>query len=629
MFRSRFLFVAGVLLSSLKIYAQSDLTISIDLSRPGKPVNNYLTCACLEDVNHEVYGGIWSQMIFGESFQEPGAAVSGMWRSFERGNPVANASLETHDIFTGTQSQRISFTSGDGEFGIENRGLNRQGISVVAGKGYHGCLQLRGNAPTMAIVSLASGEGSRVYASAIIPIADRHWHRYEFSLTPDTSDPAARFEIKLNSPGSLVAGYVFLQPGEWGRFKGLPVRRDVVEALQDEGIAGMRYGGSMVNSPEYRWKKMIGPPDHRPPYLGHWYPQSSNGWGIIDFLNLCEAMKIPGVPVFNIDETPGDMADFIDYTRAPTDGRRITDGHAAPYAIRHLELGNEERIDENYYSKFEAIARAIWKKDPHMILTVGDFSYSDPIVDPNHLTGAASKITSMNAHRKILALAKQYDAEVWFDVHVFTDQLPASPTMIALPTYIDAIDTVADGAKHHVVVFELNADNPSQKRALANAQAILRMEKDGRVAFVSSANCLQVEGQNNNGWNQGLLFLNPHQVWLQPPGYVMQMLQRNYQPALVNCAITGNPNPLEAAATLSEDRKTLVLQVLNTGDKPIAAAIKCEGADASDGSIQTLTGDPSAFNTADHPDQVKPTSRTCSSKPIFPANSFSICRWQR
>ena len=31
----------------------------------------YLTGACLEDVNHEVYGGLYSQMIFGESFQEP------------------------------------------------------------------------------------------------------------------------------------------------------------------------------------------------------------------------------------------------------------------------------------------------------------------------------------------------------------------------------------------------------------------------------------------------------------------------------------------------------------------------------------------------------------------------------
>jgi hypothetical protein len=38
-------------------------------------VSRYLTGACIEDVNHEIYGGIYSQMIFGESFQEPPPAL--------------------------------------------------------------------------------------------------------------------------------------------------------------------------------------------------------------------------------------------------------------------------------------------------------------------------------------------------------------------------------------------------------------------------------------------------------------------------------------------------------------------------------------------------------------------------
>jgi alpha-L-arabinofuranosidase len=40
----------------------------------------------------------------------------------------------------------------------------------------------------------------------------------------------------------------------------------------------LRYGGSMVNNDGYKWKKMIGPRDRRPPYAGHWYRYSSNGW---------------------------------------------------------------------------------------------------------------------------------------------------------------------------------------------------------------------------------------------------------------------------------------------------------------------------------------------------------------
>src|SRR6266478_3251106 len=49
--------------------------IQINASHVTNSISPYLgTGACLEDVNHEVYGGIYSQMIFGESFQEPAAA---------------------------------------------------------------------------------------------------------------------------------------------------------------------------------------------------------------------------------------------------------------------------------------------------------------------------------------------------------------------------------------------------------------------------------------------------------------------------------------------------------------------------------------------------------------------------
>src|SRR3954470_2264090 len=51
--------------------ASADVVIHVDVAQAGKPVSRYLTGACIEDVNHEIYGGIYSQMIFGESFAEP------------------------------------------------------------------------------------------------------------------------------------------------------------------------------------------------------------------------------------------------------------------------------------------------------------------------------------------------------------------------------------------------------------------------------------------------------------------------------------------------------------------------------------------------------------------------------
>ncbi len=59
--------------------------IQINASRVINSVSPYLgTGACLEDVNHEVYGGIYSQMIFGESFQEPSFVLTSFQRLWRR-----------------------------------------------------------------------------------------------------------------------------------------------------------------------------------------------------------------------------------------------------------------------------------------------------------------------------------------------------------------------------------------------------------------------------------------------------------------------------------------------------------------------------------------------------------------
>src|SRR5437667_10402368 len=64
------IFAVLSLLPTMSSWAQNT-TIQIDASREIHPVSRFLTGSCIEDVNHEIYGGLYSQMIFGESFQEP------------------------------------------------------------------------------------------------------------------------------------------------------------------------------------------------------------------------------------------------------------------------------------------------------------------------------------------------------------------------------------------------------------------------------------------------------------------------------------------------------------------------------------------------------------------------------
>ena len=349
-------------------------------------VSRCLTGACIEDVNHEIYGGIYSQMIFGESFQEPAPSpplqmpqISRMWRAVRRGTARGRFAIVSQRPFAGAQSQQVSFDSGDGQWGLENQGLNRWGMRFVAGKPYEGYVWARAEKPVTLLAALESRDGSRCYAEAPLAVAGNDWRRLDFTLTPSTADRAGRFTLTLKRPGSIVLGHAFLQPGPWGRFQGLPVRRDVAEGLIDQGITVLRYGGSMVNKDGYKWKNMIGPRDRRPPYAGTWYRYSSNGWGIPDFMAFCEAAGFQYVPAFNMGETPQDMADFIEYAKGPAASpwgrRRAADGHPQPYRLPYIELGNEERVDEHYAARFEALARAIWAKDPKIILVVGDFAY--------------------------------------------------------------------------------------------------------------------------------------------------------------------------------------------------------------------------------------------------------------
>ena len=567
--------------------------------------------------------------------------VSGMWRALRRGSARGAWSLDRQAAFTGRQSQRLTFKGGEGEVGIENQSLNRWGMNFVKGKRYEGRVWLRAEQPARVFLALESADGSRVYAETHVQARSAEWQCIAFKLTPNAEDKDGRFAIKLKGPGSVGVGYVLLQHGVWGRFKGLPVRRDVSEALVAQGLTVLRYGGSMVNHAEYRWKKMIGPRDRRPPYPGTWYRYSSNGWGIFDFLNFCEAAGFLGIPAVNMDETPADMADFMEYVNGAAKSewgrRRAADGHPAPYGLKYIELGNEEAVNEDYWRKFKALAEAIWAKDAGVVLVVGDFAYDKVIEDPYNFSGAP-RIRTLAAHKKILDLEREHGREVWFDVHVGTEEPPAPNGMPGVRSFIEQLGRISPGAKYRVVVFEFNAGNHALKRALANACAINQLERMGdRVAIACSANCLQPYKQNDNDWNQGLLFLSPSQVWAQPPYYVTQMVSRHYLPLCVKTEATSAGNALDATATRSEDGKTLTLQVVNTGKTAMPARIMLDGFVPGKRAAHAtvLTGDWDAINTPEEPERIKPSEsewqyelKAGAVSRTFPGYSFTVLQFK-
>ena len=133
------------------------------------------------------------------------------------------------------------------------------------------------------------------------------------------------------------------------------------------------------------------------------------------------------------------------------------------------------------------------------------------------------------------------------------------------------------------------------------------------------------------------MFLNPSQVWLQPPGYVTQMLSHNYLPQVVKCNVTGVGDGLDAVATRSEDGKTLVLQVVNVKNKEEMAEINLEGFVPGNPVAQAieLCGASEAVNTAAQSDKIIPKQsqwqhgiKLGKTTRVFPPCSFTVLRFE-
>ena len=556
--------------------------------------------------------------------------ISGMWRSVETGTATGEFDTLQSAPFVGIQSQQIRFTGGEGSVGINNQGLNRWGLNFQAGKEYEGVLFARSESPCQLTLATESSDGSQILSETQVDVTSPVWQRIEFKLKPATSVTDGRFTLKLKAPGSVSIGYVFLQPGSWGRYKNLPVRRDIAEMLVEQGITMLRYGGSMINNDHYKWKNMIGPRAVRPPYAGHWYKYSSNGWGILDFMNFCEVARFEYVPTFSMIESPDDMADFVRYAKGSRDSewgqKRVADGRLEPYELKYLQLGNEERVDEVYAEKFNAMAEAIWAIDKSITLIVGEFRFDENITDPASISKAASGITTLDGHRKILEFAKQHNQEIWFDVHTWTGGPRPDSSFEAMFTYNNALEKLVEGAKLKVLTFEFNANSHDQRRALANAIAINAIERDGRFPMAASANGLQPDGQNDNGWNQGLLFLSPSKVWLQPPGYVTQMYSNHFAPRVVACTVTDLANELDCTAKLSEDGKKLVCQVVNLSSTAKATKIDIAGFKTTStvAEVKQMSASLDAVNTEADSLNVAPIASTWQHKLASGADEFTF-----
>merc|ERR1719245_2244681 len=156
--------------------------------------------------------------------------------------------------------------------------------------------------------------------------------------------------ISLESKGAVLLDMVFLRRRSSDACaERLGVAPQILSKLRELQPSLLRWGGTMTWSPNYRWKNFRGPRWARAPYDDVYNKATSAGWRLFEFMELAEELSAVPAVTFNNWETPGDMADLVEYAfgspRAFWGSQRVADGRTAPYPKIIVEVGNEELVN--------------------------------------------------------------------------------------------------------------------------------------------------------------------------------------------------------------------------------------------------------------------------------------------
>ena len=269
----------------------------------------------------------------------------------------------------------ITFTSGTGVAGWANRGIGNEGMSLVAGSPYDGYVFVLAPAGASLWVAAVDYVGGKTLDSKTIAVgAAPGWQQVPFALTPSAGTACVgiapgsvanidcgrlgpnpghacvqcggELQVGLAAPGAAHIGYVFFEPGPWGRVGDLPVLKSAADTMAAMGTRVIRQGGTVSQS--FIWKDWRGVPWARAS-MGHvWGDSLVSGWGAFEFIDMCNTLGIKPIVTLAYDTNKAaDWADLVEYTwgdASTTWGaiRTYNDSHPAPYNITTWELGNEQ-----------------------------------------------------------------------------------------------------------------------------------------------------------------------------------------------------------------------------------------------------------------------------------------------
>ena len=563
--------------------------------------------------------------------------ISRYWNKIQKNTAKGKFTLKRGDAYMGRQNQVITFADGNGEIGIYNSGLNKQGIHLEANKPYDGILRLKSNGADVVYLSLRDSKGNILAEKPYTLKNDGSYEKVTFELTPSNTDPKGSFGISLKNKGEVELGFVFLQPGEWGRVKGLPVRKMMIDALKKQGISVIRYNGSMVDvgvdTYLYRWKKMIGPIDERRICFRNGFnPYATHTFGITEMLQVAEALDAQVMIGMNINETYEDIRDFVEYVNGDTSTKwgalRAAHGHPTPYKLKHIQVHNEQSISRGYVEGMKKFAEAAWEVDPEMNIITS--------------LNIGSRLESYVRGGSQYELAKEMFA--WFISKGKANNLGWDPHYSGAVNFADNTKgfenemgitlqhALLEDLGHKLTLYpmEENGSRCDWDRGLAHAHNWNTLQRYADCfTWLGTANTLQPHRQHYM-WDQGRVHYTSNEIWFQPSAYEDEMMSNNWLFNVLD-ATSSQDKKLDVTAKTNDDKSELSIYVVNITNQPQKATINIDGYKfQSRAKIWTIGGcELTDYNTVEAKETVAPKIETVpikckNTQYTFPKYSYTV-----
>jgi len=390
------------------------LTIHIDT--PVSKVSPILYGLMTEEINYSYDGGLYGEMVRNRTFRANKSNVP-YWILFEEGDAEAKMQVDrqTGPSEALNYSLRLDVTKADpqNQAGILNQGF--WGMALMPNSTYKGSLYAKADSDALGELSikLVSDAENKILASTRVRSPTANWTRYEFSLKTTAMQPlsANHLVITVGHTGTLWLNLVSLFPPTYhDRPNGN--RIDLMEKLAAMHPAFLRFpGGNYLEGDHipdrFEWKKTIGPLVDRPTHPSPWRYQSSDGMGLLEFLEWCEDLNMQPVlavyagyslqqehvnPGPDLEPYVQDALDEIEYVTGGPETKwgaiRVENGHPQPFKLTYVEVGNEDYFDRSgsYDGRYEQFYEAIKAKyqDLQIIATTPVKSIRPDVIDDHY-----------------------------------------------------------------------------------------------------------------------------------------------------------------------------------------------------------------------------------------------------